>query len=88
MAPVPLTNPNHAEGAPGPSQLGTGDGGILASAPTTQPSGISAYFAGVQPSWVYDAFGNRKSEAWDGTGTASVPTSSTSPFPGIPSRAK
>jgi len=55
------------EGAPGPSQLGTGDGGILAAAPTAQPSGISAYFAGVQPSWVYDAFG-KQMRAFQGHG--------------------
>ena len=27
MAPVPMINPHHIEGAPGPSLLGTGDGG-------------------------------------------------------------
>ena len=53
---------------------------VGATAPSTQPSGVSVYYAGVTPAWVYDAFGNRKSETWGGTGTASVPTSSSATY--------
>jgi len=54
---------------------------ITASAPSTQPSGVQAYYAGVNvgataPTWAYDPFGNRTSETWTGVGSALVPTTS------------
>jgi YD repeat-containing protein len=35
---------------------------LTASAPTSQPTGVSNYFAGIQSSWSYDNFGNRLTE--------------------------
>jgi RHS repeat-associated protein len=50
------------------------------SAVTSTAPGIPNTFAGVQPSWSYDAFGNRTAETWGGTGSATVPTSSSAAY--------
>jgi len=54
VAPVPVRFPNPAEGAPGPSPLGTGDGSA------------SATVGGVATNYVFNAAGQRVSE-WSGT---------------------
>ena len=61
---------------------------VQASAPVSQPTGVNAYYAGVQPTWTYDPFGNRLTEIQGAISgahpTASMPTSSTSTYtPGI-----
>jgi hypothetical protein len=34
----------------------------------------------VQPSWSYDAFGNRTAETWSGTGHATVPSNTVAQY--------
>jgi len=53
---------------------------VTGSAVTSSAPGIPNTFAGVLPSWNYDAIGNRTAETWGGTGNATVPTSSTMAF--------
>jgi YD repeat-containing protein len=57
---------------------------VGATAPTAQPSGVSAYFASVQTGWSYDTFGNRTAETQNTisgeTPTASMPTSSSATY--------
>jgi YD repeat-containing protein len=55
-----------------------------ATAPVSQPAGVNAYYAGVQPTWTYDPFGNRLTETEGkisgATPTASMPPSSTATY--------
>jgi YD repeat-containing protein len=53
---------------------------IGASAVRTTMQGIPNTFAGALPTWTYDAFGNRTSENWGGSGSYTVPASTTANF--------
>jgi RHS repeat-associated protein len=53
---------------------------VTASTPQTEPQGVSAAYAGInvnasntQPTWTYDAFGNRTAETWTYIGTGNGP---------------
>jgi RHS repeat-associated protein len=49
-----------------------------ASAPVSQPTGVYNYYAGVQPTWTYDPFGNRLTET-QGAISGATPTASMPP---------
>jgi RHS repeat-associated protein len=80
-APAPMTFPNHAGGAPGPSRLGTGENtnfnvnyNVMASASKTpgydsenHPMSMTA--SGTAVSMVYDGDGNRVAKTADGITT-------------------
>jgi len=55
-----------------------------ATAPVSQPTGVNTYYAGVQPTWTYDPFGNRLTESQGAvsgaTPTASMPPNTTTTF--------
>ncbi len=60
---------------------------VTATAPATQPAGVSSYYAGInagagQQTWTYDAFGNWLTETWTSGGntTATMPNSSSTSY--------
>lgn len=59
---------------------------VQASAPVSQPTGVNAYYAGVQPTWTYDPFGNRLTETQGkiagANPSASMPPNTTTTYTG------
>ncbi len=55
---------------------------VTAAAPTSQPAGVNANFAGVGAGWSYDPFGNRQSESWTGNNDTAVPGSTSATYYG------